>query len=52
MLVAIHTYLIQIDRRIDRHAYEHLDGHIDIRTDPNCIVKENMLLPKKYPAPT
>ncbi len=35
MLVTIYT--LQIEGRKDGYTYERLDGHIDLRTDPNCI---------------
>ena len=35
-----------IDGRKDGHTYAHLDGHTEIRTDPNCIVKKYSSLPK------
>ena len=29
-----------MDGRTDGNKYGHLDGHTDIRTDPNCIVSK------------
>ncbi len=37
-MIINNSFLLQIDGRIEGHAYGRLDGHKDTQTEPNCIV--------------